>query len=87
MITDFLLRFPSKSAAEQFGIASGFASANEDGEVQVEKRRKFREARKAHYEMKEAMEKAKESYKKERLLAKQREEKNLINIELIILDI
>lgn len=32
MITDFLLRFPSKSAAEQFGIASGFASEVE-GEV------------------------------------------------------
>lgn len=36
-----------------------------DGEVQVEKRRKFREARKAHYEMKEAMEKAKELLKSE----------------------
>ena len=32
MITDFILRFPSKSAAEQFGIASGFAS-EVDGEV------------------------------------------------------
>lgn len=31
---DYILRFPSKLAAEQFGIASGFASANEDGEVQ-----------------------------------------------------
>ena len=31
---DYILRFPSKSAAEQFGVASGFASANEDGEVQ-----------------------------------------------------
>lgn len=30
---DYILRFPSKSAAEQFGIASGFASTNEDGEV------------------------------------------------------
>ena len=30
---DYLLRFPSKSAAEQFGIASGFAS-EVDGEVQ-----------------------------------------------------
>lgn len=29
---DYLLRFPSKSAAEQFGIASGFAS-DVDGEV------------------------------------------------------
>ena len=32
-MTDFILRFPSKSAVEQFGIASGFASANEDGEI------------------------------------------------------
>ena len=30
---DYILRFPSKLAAEQFGIASGFASTNEDGEV------------------------------------------------------
>ena len=30
---DYILKFPSKSAAEQFGIASGFASTNEDGEV------------------------------------------------------
>ena len=29
---DYLLRFPSKSAAEKFGIASGFAS-EVDGEV------------------------------------------------------
>ena len=29
---DYLLKFPSKSAAEQFGIASGFASEI-DGEV------------------------------------------------------
>lgn len=29
---DFLLRFPSKTAAEQFGIANGFAS-EVDGEV------------------------------------------------------
>lgn len=33
MIVDYLLRFQSKSAAEQFGIASGFAS-DVDGEVQ-----------------------------------------------------
>ena len=32
-MTDYILRFPSKLAAEQFGIASGFASANEGGEV------------------------------------------------------
>jgi hypothetical protein len=31
---DYLLRFPSKTAAEQFGIASGFAYENEDGEIQ-----------------------------------------------------
>ena len=31
---DYILKFPSKLAAEQFGIASGFASTNEDGEVQ-----------------------------------------------------
>lgn len=29
---DYILRFPSKTAAEQFGIASGFAS-EVDGEV------------------------------------------------------
>ena len=29
---DYILRFPSKSAAEQFGVASGFAS-EVDGEV------------------------------------------------------
>ena len=33
-MTDYWLKFPSKSAAEQFGIASGFASTNEDGEIQ-----------------------------------------------------
>lgn len=32
-MTDYILRFPSKSAAEQFGIASGFASANENGDA------------------------------------------------------
>ena len=32
MMQDYLLRFPSKSAAEQFGIASGFAS-EVNGEV------------------------------------------------------
>jgi hypothetical protein len=32
MTVDFILRFPSKTAAEQFGIASGFAS-EVDGEV------------------------------------------------------
>lgn len=32
-MTDFILRFGSKQIAEQFGIANGFASASEDGEV------------------------------------------------------
>jgi hypothetical protein len=30
---DYLLRFPSKSIAEQFGIASGFAYIDEEGKV------------------------------------------------------
>jgi hypothetical protein len=32
MMQDYILKFPSKPAAEQFGIASGFAS-DVDGEV------------------------------------------------------
>ena len=32
MMQDYILRFPSKLAAEQFGVASGFAS-EVDGEV------------------------------------------------------
>lgn len=31
---DYLLKFPSKSVAEQFGIANGFAASDENGEVQ-----------------------------------------------------
>ena len=31
---DYLLRFQSKQVAEQFGIANGFAVADESGEVQ-----------------------------------------------------
>ena len=31
---DYILRFPSKEIAEQFGIANGFAATDEDGEVQ-----------------------------------------------------
>jgi len=31
---DYLLKFPSKAAAEQFGIANGFAAPDESGEVQ-----------------------------------------------------
>ena len=32
---DYLLKFPSKVAAEQFGIANGFAQADEDGVIQT----------------------------------------------------
>lgn len=32
---DYILKFPSKSVAEQFGIANGFAVANEDGSVET----------------------------------------------------
>jgi hypothetical protein len=32
-MTDYLLKFPTKLAAEQFGFANGFASENEDGEI------------------------------------------------------
>jgi hypothetical protein len=31
---DYLLKFPSKAVAEQFGIANGFAAPDENGEVQ-----------------------------------------------------
>ena len=31
---DYLLKFPSKAHAEQFGIANGFAAPDENGEVQ-----------------------------------------------------
>jgi hypothetical protein len=34
VIVDYLLVFPSKSVAEQFGIANGFASPDENGDVQ-----------------------------------------------------
>ena len=34
MITDYLLRFPSKAVAEQFGVANNFAEPDENGEVQ-----------------------------------------------------
>lgn len=33
-MTDYLLKFPSKFHAEQFGIANGFAALDEHGEVQ-----------------------------------------------------
>ena len=32
---DYLLKFPSQAVAEQFGIANGFATIDEDGEVQT----------------------------------------------------
>lgn len=32
---DYILKFPSKSIAEQFGIANGFAVLDEDGIVQT----------------------------------------------------
>ena len=31
---DYILKFPSKSIAEQFGIANGFAQVDANGEVQ-----------------------------------------------------
>ena len=34
-MTDYLLKFPSKQIAEQFGIANGFAQADEDGVIQT----------------------------------------------------
>jgi hypothetical protein len=33
-MTDYLLKFASKQIAEQFGIANGFASVDENGDVQ-----------------------------------------------------
>ena len=30
---DYILKFPSKDAAEAFGIVNGFARANEDGNI------------------------------------------------------
>lgn len=32
-MTDYLLKFPSKAVAEQFGGANGFAAPDENGEV------------------------------------------------------
>lgn len=34
-MTDYILKFPSKEFAQQFGIANGFAHLDEDGEVQT----------------------------------------------------
>jgi hypothetical protein len=33
-MTDYILNFPSKAIAEQFGIANGFSSPDDDGVVQ-----------------------------------------------------
>jgi hypothetical protein len=35
MITDYLLKFPSKAHAEQFGVANGFAAPDENGVLQT----------------------------------------------------
>ena len=35
MTVDYLLKFPSKQVAEQFGIANGFAQVDEDGVIQT----------------------------------------------------
>ena len=32
---DYLLKFPSKAYAEQFGVANGFATSDENGELQT----------------------------------------------------
>jgi hypothetical protein len=32
-VTDYLLKFPSKQVAEQFGLANGFAQVDESGAV------------------------------------------------------
>lgn len=32
-MTDYLLKFPSKQVAEQFGLASGFATVDEEGVI------------------------------------------------------
>ena len=34
-MTDYLLKFPSKQIAEQFGIANGFAQVDDDGNIQT----------------------------------------------------
>ena len=35
MITDYLLKFPSREVAVQFGLANGFAVIDEDGNEQI----------------------------------------------------
>jgi hypothetical protein len=34
MITDYLLKFPDRATAAQFGLANGFAAPDEDGVIQ-----------------------------------------------------
>ena len=34
-MTDYLLKFPSKQVAEQFGIANGFAQVDDEGNIQT----------------------------------------------------
>jgi hypothetical protein len=34
-MTDYLLKFPSREAAVQFGLANGFATIDEDGNEQI----------------------------------------------------
>jgi hypothetical protein len=34
-MTDYLLKFPSKQVAEQFGIANGFAKVDDEGIIQT----------------------------------------------------
>ena len=34
-MTDYLLKFPSKQVAEQFGIANGFAQVDDEGIIQT----------------------------------------------------
>ena len=35
MTVDYLLKFPSKQVAEQFGIANGFAQVDDEGNIQT----------------------------------------------------
>jgi len=34
-MTDYLLKFPSKQVAEQFGLANGFAQVDDEGNIQT----------------------------------------------------
>lgn len=35
MTVDYILKFPSKQVAEQFGIANGFAQVDDEGNIQT----------------------------------------------------